>query len=163
MKKLMLALLVFVSFSSHAQLTQLDNYCGDTTFDFTPIDDQFGLTLDSVTITYHLNESDAVANVNAIVETTNYQSLANPQIIYARVQNLTLGSIFYYPFDLIVNNTLNVGISATLNDPTSNFMAWGEWRTSTLTLTNGVIMVLNSRVKPIAISMSSICHQEHFQ
>jgi uncharacterized repeat protein (TIGR01451 family) len=126
MKKLMLALLVFVSFSSHAQLTQLDNYCGDTTFDFTPIDDQFGLTLDSVTITYHLNESDAVANVNAIVETTNYQSIANPQIIYARVQNLTLGSIFYYPFDLIVNNTLNVGISATLNDPTSNFMAWGE-------------------------------------
>lgn len=123
MKKLMLALLVFVSFSSHAQQSQLDNYCGDTTFDFTPITDQFSLTLDSVIITYHLNESDAMSNVNAIVETTNYQSIANPQIIYARVENLTAGFIYYYPFDLIVNNTLNVGISATLNNPTSNFMA----------------------------------------
>ncbi len=168
MKKLILILVVFVGFTSHAQLTQLDNYCGDTTFDFALIDDQFGSTQNSVIITYHLNESDAIANINAIVDTTNYQSISNPQIIYARVQNLTLGSIIYFPFDLIVNTTLNVEISATLNWPTSNFMAMPnggqepytyQWRYNGVELTgetNSDIYVLNLPSGTFSVTVTDV-------
>jgi uncharacterized repeat protein (TIGR01451 family) len=168
MKKLILLLLLLIAQTNYAQFSQLENYCGDTTFDFTLIGSQFNSNQGSIIVTYHLNESDANANINAIIDTTNYQSISNPQVIYARVENLTTGFIFNFPFDLIVNNTLNVGISATLNWPSSNFMAMPDggqepysyqWSYNGIELsgeTNSDIYVLNLPSGTFSVTVTDI-------
>ncbi len=84
--------------------------CDDNTDGFT----QFDLTLKDAeilgtqppadfTLTYHVTQADADTGNNAIVGTTSYTNLSNPQTIYLRLEHVVSGCINTGEFDLIVN------------------------------------------------------------
>ena len=114
MKKLLLLLFILLNLNGYSQLIEpLVNYCGDATFDLTLADQ--GQNISS----FHMSQSDAVNNINAIVNPTNYTSVSSPQIIFARLQN----SNAILPFNLIVNSYLYVDLTFTLDIPSSTAMA----------------------------------------
>jgi len=93
-KKLLLffAFLVFCSTNAQIGLVEPPNieFCfpfNNTTFDLTtqtPI--VLGsLTPSNYTVTYHLNQSAALAGTNAISNPASYINATNPQVIYIRV------------------------------------------------------------------------------
>jgi uncharacterized repeat protein (TIGR01451 family) len=126
MKKLIFILLVFIGHSSYGQILPLTNYCGDTTFDLTVMGDLVTVnqTPGQFTISYYETQSDSENNINPIVNPTNYQATAAQQTLFIRIVNPNV--ITLMPFGLVVNTTLNVGMNATLNNPSSNFLAFAE-------------------------------------
>ena len=79
---------------------------GVTTFDLTVNDAAalMGSAIANVTITYHTSQADADAGSNPIATPTAYDNTANPQTIYARVeQNGQTGCYDTASFLLIVN------------------------------------------------------------
>ncbi|WP_445457141.1 DUF7619 domain-containing protein [Flavobacterium sp. HNIBRBA15423] len=57
----------------------------------------------TLNVTFHLSEMDANNNSNAIINTTAYTNISNPQVIYARVESPDTGCFVVANFDLIVS------------------------------------------------------------
>ncbi len=125
MKKYLLLLLILLGFTTNAQVFPLNNYCGDTIFDLTAVSASIlaNQNPNDFAISFYESQSNAAANLNAIQNTTNYQSTASPQTLFVRVQNLSSGAITIVPFSLVVNATLSVTITGTLDAPISTLTA----------------------------------------
>ena len=81
-----------------------DDYDGITVFDLTQRDeDIFGEQSNTdFGLTYHETLIDAETGENPIVNTTSYQNLTNPQIIFVRLEDLNNGCVSIGEFNLIV-------------------------------------------------------------
>ncbi|MFD2917625.1 T9SS type B sorting domain-containing protein [Psychroserpens luteus] len=81
-----------------------DDYDGITTFDLTQTEfDILDVRQDNIVITYHVTADDALAQLNAIPDPTNYTNLTNPQTVYIRVTNTISDCFVTLPLELIVN------------------------------------------------------------
>jgi len=82
-----------------------DNTNGIASFDFRDADVQLNLLFPNATVTYYINEADALAEINAITDIGNHRNEASPNIqqIYVRVDSD------------VVNACLGLGNHITLN------------------------------------------------
>ena len=122
MKKTLLLLVLFFNFSAFGQQL-LENYCGDTTFDLTTIIPLLNQNPSQVSSTFHLTQSDANSNSNAIVNATNYSANSLSQIIFARIKNLITNEVTINSFYIFINAAMPVELTFSLDFPTSTGMA----------------------------------------
>ena len=74
------------------QLTECDdNTDGIVFFDLTQIENETlgNLNPNNLSISYHLNESDAQTGNNPITDAENYQNISNPQTLWIRAIDTT--------------------------------------------------------------------------
>src|SRR5690606_21025385 len=61
-----------------------------------------------VTLTYHLNEADAIAGINWIVQPDKYTNITNPQTIWVRLDDDLTECFAIGHFNLVVNSGLPI-------------------------------------------------------
>jgi gliding motility-associated-like protein len=83
---------------------------GFAVFDLTQQEDLIygGQSPADYALTYHLDEADARAGVNFIVQPGNYTNTSNPQTIWVRLEDNATGCFKVGHFDLVVNSGLPI-------------------------------------------------------
>ena len=88
-----------------------ENENGFFNFDLTQVEPDIlgNLDLTNLSITYHLNESDALNNFNDIAQPTSFQNTINPQIVWIRVTDNSNVSACYNiePIELQISSLPN--------------------------------------------------------
>ncbi|REG87257.1 T9SS type A sorting domain-containing protein [Winogradskyella sediminis] len=79
-----------------------DDNDGITDFDLTLNEGEINPSGESFTLSYFINEADALGNFDPISDPTNFTNVSNPQTIYVRVENL-YGCYALTNFDISVN------------------------------------------------------------
>ncbi|NHM06652.1 T9SS type A sorting domain-containing protein [Flavobacterium sp. CYK-4] len=125
MKKVFLMALALIGLLGQAQNQPLINYCGNMIFDLSQASTQFvgNQNPADFNISYHLTQSDAATNSNAIENITTYSVTSSQQLLFVRVENTVNSNLTIFPLQLIVNPNLEVTLSAVLNTPTSTVSA----------------------------------------
>lgn len=123
--------LFFVAFGSHAQvqLTACDTeYNGSQVFDLTTVipDLLDGLNPADFTVTFHVSQTNAIANVNPIQNPTSYVNVSNPQLIWVAFVNNSTSEVTINSFSLQVNSIPSLGSEVAFacddnNDGIANF------------------------------------------
>ena len=79
-----------------------DNYDGIITFDLTLNEYEINSSGEPFTLSYFIDEADAMSNFAPISDPTNFTNVSNPQTIYVRVETLN-GCYALTNFDISVN------------------------------------------------------------
>jgi hypothetical protein len=103
MKKTLLYLFLFTTFTFYAQVQNIVHCSGNTSFDLTVNESLLLANLNpaETTISYHVSMAEANYNTNAIPQPTKYISSEPTKTIYARINNK--GTITTNYFNLIIN------------------------------------------------------------
>ncbi len=66
---------------------------------------------DDVIVTYHIEQNDALTNINPIINTTQYINTSNPQNIFARITNTLTGCFNTSDFKITVNDLIKFPVN----------------------------------------------------
>lgn len=123
--------LFFVAFGSQAQvqLAACDTeYNGSQAFDLTTVipDLLGGQNPADFTVTFHISQTNAIANVNPIQNPTSYVNVSNPQLIWVSFVNNSTSEVTINSFSLQVNSIPTLGSEVAIacddnNDGIANF------------------------------------------
>jgi uncharacterized repeat protein (TIGR01451 family) len=113
MKKITLYFFILINISIFAQVTDLVNCAGNSTFDLSTRTSELlgSLNPTQTIVSFHLSQSDAASGANGIANPTSYTAISSPQVIYARINNL--GTITTNYFSLVQNSPLSASIMIT--------------------------------------------------
>jgi len=89
-----------------------DNYDGITAFDLTLIEGEINPSGELFTLSYFIDEADALSNFYPISDPTNFTNVSNPQTIYVRVENLD-GCYALTNFDIYVNTLPQLNLESS--------------------------------------------------
>jgi gliding motility-associated-like protein len=64
-----------------------------------------------VIVTYHIEQNDALTNINPIINTTQFINTSNPQNIFARITNTTTGCFNTSDFKITVNDLIKFPVT----------------------------------------------------
>jgi gliding motility-associated-like protein len=95
-------------------LNQCDNDGIDdfsTKFDLTKNTTKIIGLQDDVIVTYHIEQNDALTNINPIINTTQYINTSNPQNIFARITNTLTGCFNTSDFKITVNDLIKFPVT----------------------------------------------------
>lgn len=81
---------------------------GFTAFDLEQNTSPIMGTQTGVTVTYHLNQNDALTNDAFITYSTNFTNTSNPQTIFARITDASTGCFSISDFEIEVINSVNI-------------------------------------------------------
>ena len=86
----------------------------ENSYDLSNIDQLVSNDPSNVSITYYDDEQNAIDGINDL--DTNYAYQTNSDIIYARIENISTGCFYIYPFMLIVNDRPIANMPDNLED-----------------------------------------------
>ncbi|WP_405569181.1 T9SS type A sorting domain-containing protein [Winogradskyella sp. Asnod2-B02-A] len=89
-----------------------DNNDGITDFDLTLNEGEINPSGEPYTLSYFINEADALGNFAPISDPTNFTNVSNPQTIYVRVENL-YGCYALTNFDIYVNTLPQLNLESS--------------------------------------------------
>jgi hypothetical protein len=122
-------------------------------FDLTTSIPQIVGSANDLAVTFHENQSDADTNNNVIAVPTNYGNITNPQILYFRAEDMTLGCYTTGTLELIVDECFNINdINTELNlvniypNPIKNKLVYIENKSSSINLESFSIFNISGKL-----------------